>query len=260
MEKNAKLELLKQVLGAYQKVGKEYLFTCPKQSCNHHKQKLSVNIEKNVFKCWICDYRGNNLKRLVKHFGSFLQKQKWAEIVGEVDLSVSIDNLFHIEIEKKQDETISLPKEFISLCNEDLPLSAISPKKYLKSRGISKEQILKWKIGYCREGEYKDRILIPSFNNQGKVNYFVARTFSKHWRSYMNPNMSKDICFNELYVDWNSDIVLVEGVFDAIKAENAIPLLGSSLREDSKLFQEILRHDSTVFLALDSDAEKKTFD
>ena len=75
----------------------------------------------------------------------------------------------------------------------------------------------------------------------------------------MNPSLSKDIIFNHLYIDWDSDIILVEGVFDAIVAgPNAIPLLGSTLREESKLFQEIVRNDSSIFIALDKDAEKKS--
>ena len=52
--------------------------------------------------------------------------------------------------------------------------------------------------------------------------------------------------------------ILVEGVFDAIVVKNnAIPILGSTLREESKLFQAIVIHDTPVYLALDDDAEKK---
>ena len=66
-----------------------------------------------------------------------------------------------------------------------------------------------------------------------------------------------NIIFNELIVDWDSDIVLTEGVFDAIVARNAVPILGSTLRETSRLFQKIINFDSSVFIALDPDAEKK---
>jgi hypothetical protein len=70
--------------------------------------------------------------------------------------------------------------------------------------------------------------------------------------------VSKDICFNELYVDWDSDLVITEGIFDAIKAgPNSIPLLGSTVRENSKLFQKIIKHDTAIYLALDADAAKK---
>ncbi len=47
--------------------------------------------------------------------------------------------------------------------------------------------------------------------------------------------------------------------FDAIVAgDNAIPILGSNLREDGKLFQEVVKNRSIVYLALDPDMEKKT--
>ena len=129
--------------------------------------------------------------------------------------------------------------------------------KYLKERGVTEKDILKWKIGYCDAGPCSGRIIIPSFNNQGYVNYYIARAYDSGWPRYKNPSASRDIVFNELYVDWDSDITLVEGAFDAIVAGNAIPLLGSTLRDRSTLFQKIVQKDAAVFLALDADAVKK---
>jgi DNA primase len=219
---------------------------------------MSVNFEKNVFKCWICDYRGNNLSRLVKRFGSFLQRQEWEKYSNTIDMSSSLEDLLFPKEEEEEEEVIlKLPEEFISLANKSAPLSSLEAKKYLSSRGVSKKDILKWKIGYCPKGEYSGRVIVPSFNEDGKVNYFVARLYGKFWPPYKNLNVSKDIVFNQLYVDFKNDLVLVEGAFDAINAENAVPILGSSLREDSKLFQEIVKWDTTVYVALDPDAEKK---
>ena len=100
-------------------------------------------------------------------------------------------------------------------------------------------------------------MIIPSFDSDGYINYFVARSFTEDWYRYKNPPASKDIVFNELYVDWTKDIILTEGVFDAIRAGNAIPLLGSSLSERSKLFQKIVASGVDMYVALDTDAEKK---
>ena len=50
---------------------------------------------------------------------------------------------------------------------------------------------------------------------------------------------------------------MVEGVFDAIVAGNAVPILGSVLKESSKLFQKIVKNKSTVYVALDPDAKDK---
>jgi len=255
MYETEKLKILKDILGSYFRSGEEYLFHCKK--CGHDKKKLSVNFDKNVFKCWICDYRGNNLFRLVKRYGSFLQRQEWEKYSNTIDISSSLEELLFTEEEQEEEVVLKLPKEFTSLANRNLPLSALEAKKYLQSRGITQADILRWKIGYCKKGEYKDRIIIPSFNNDGKVNYFVARSYGREWPPYKNPNVSKDIIFNQLYVDFKNDLVLVEGAFDAVKADNAVPILGSSLREDSKLFQEIVKWDTTVYVALDPDAEKK---
>lgn len=255
MYEEEKLKILKDVFGSCYKSGTEFLFHCPK--CDHDKKKLSINIEKNKYKCWICDYRGNNLTRLIKKHGSFLQRQEWSKYGLVVDLDSSLEDLFGIKQEEQKEEVVTLPPEFISLANKNLPLSSIEAKNYLHSRGITEKDILKWKMGYCNKGEYKNRIIIPSFNENGDLNYFIARNYGKEWPTYKNPDVSKDIVFNELYVDFKNDLVLVEGVFDAVKAENAVPILGSSLREDSKLFQKIVKWDTTIYVALDPDAEKK---
>ena len=88
-------------------------------------------------------------------------------------------------------------------------------------------------------------------------NYFVARSYTGDSYKYKNPKASKNIVFNELFVDWDSDLVLVEGVFDAIIAGNSVPVLGSTVRSDSKLIKKIVYHDTPVYLAFDADAQKK---
>jgi DNA primase len=145
----------------------------------------------------------------------------------------------------------------VSLANKSLPITAKGPLKYLSERGITKKDILRWKIGYCSDGEYANRVIIPSFNKDGYVNYFVARSWIDEFPRYKNPQASKNIIFNELFVDWTKPIILTEGVFDAVKAGNAIPLLGSTMKENSKVFQEIVKREIPVYLALDPDAQKK---
>ena len=249
-----KLQILSDVLGRFKKSNDEHLFRCP--YCEHSKYKFSINIDKNVYKCWICDTRGRNLRRVVRRFGTFKQRQSWEQITDEVDLN-SFNSIFDTDIEVEIEQAIHLPKEFISLANPNLPITARPAIKYLKDRGITRSDILKWKIGYCSSGQYENRIIIPSFRNDGYANYFVARTYSKHWKRYLNPPASNNIIFNELYIDWSSDLCIVEGAFDAIVAGNAVPLLGSSLRENSKLVQQIVKNDTPIYLALDPDAKSK---
>ena len=251
-----KLKTLNKVLGAFYKKGEEALFRCPR--CDHHKKKLSINIEKNVFKCWVCDWSGKNLYRIIRQYGDNDTRYHWKSFQDKIEIEKFSHKLFAGE-EETAAANLSLPEEFISLANSTLPSTSIYPLNYLKSRGIDKKTIIKWKIGYCPKGEYASRVIIPSFDKKGEVNYFVSRAYDGGWKKYLNPKVSKNIIFNHPYINFDEDIILVEGVFDAMKAgDNSIPLLGSTLSEESKLFNEIVRNDSVLYLALDPDATKKT--
>ena len=249
-----KIEILEEVLGSFYRSNDECLFTCP--FCNHHKKKLSVNVSKNSYKCWVCDSSGRNLYYLIRKFGNYNHRKVWNSFSESVDIS-EFDNLFDTIEVKEHSQRINLPIEFVCLANKSLPSSAKEALNYLKERGVNSYDILRWKIGYCETGEYRNRIIIPSFNMDGYCNYFIARTYKQDWLKYKNPPASKDIVFNELSINWNKPVTLVEGVFDALNAENSIPLLGSTLNTRSKLFRAILTHSTKVFIALDQDAEKK---
>lgn len=243
-------------MGSCYHSGDEVLFFCPK--CKHHKKKLSVNLDKNKFQCWVCGYRGNNVRRLIRRHGSFQQQQEWAKIDDTIEIA-SFEDVFSTEqeIEEKVEQVIDLPETFKTLCSGSLSLATRPIFRFLHERGVSKQDILKWKMGYCSSGDYKERVIIPSFNEDGDINYFIARTYGNDWMKYKNPPASRDIVFNELYVDFNDDLIIVEGVFDAIVAGNAVPILGSSLREDSKLLKKVVEHDTPVYIALDPDVEAK---
>tara|TARA_Y100001973_G_C5199772_1_gene336750 strand:+ start:111 stop:1052 length:942 start_codon:yes stop_codon:yes gene_type:complete len=255
MSEQEKVAILSRALGSSYVSGGERLYYCPK--CKHHKRKMSVNLEKDKFKCWICDYAGHSIRRVVKRHGSFSDLEKWDRLTGAIEINL-FDNLFGDLEPDVAPDPVEMPKEFMSLTGRKLPVTAKPALNYLRERGITRQDILKWKMGYCTSGDYAERIIIPSFAETGDLNFFVGRSYSGHWQKYSQPPVSRDMVFNHLYIDWDEDIVLVEGVFDAVVAgTNAIPILGSSLRENSKLFQEIVSHDSTVYVALDPDAERK---
>tara|TARA_R100000231_G_scaffold34309_1_gene30275 strand:+ start:1009 stop:1938 length:930 start_codon:yes stop_codon:yes gene_type:complete len=249
-----KLKIIKDVLGRSYQSGHEQLFRCP--FCNHHKMKMSVNVDKSVFKCWICDKSGRDLGYLVRKFGTREQRDEWSKYDDQVEIT-DFDFLF-AEPDAPVEQRIDLPEGFVSLASRTPPEGAQTALRYLTKRGVTKGDILKWKIGFCKDGEYAGRVVIPSFNESGYANYYVARSYGSEWPKYKNPPASRDIIFNELYVNWDEDLVIVEGVFDAIKAGNGIPLLGSTLREGSALFQAIVKNGNRVYLALDEDASKKT--
>ena len=254
MNKKEAKKILHETFGNYIDKGSELLFTCPE--CNHHKRKFSINLHKNAYKCWVCDYRGRNIRRAVRRHGSYTQLQKWDGITNRSDLERFAD-LFMEQVSDESEPKVDLPNEFVSLCSHGLPATSVYASRYLHKRGLTKEDILKWKIGFCFEGEYRNRIIIPSFSENGDCSYFIARSYTGDSYKYKNPRASKDVVFNELFIDWNKDLVLVEGVFDALVAGNAVPILGSTLRKGSKLLREIVRNDTPIYVALDPDAAKK---
>lgn len=252
-----KISIIAGILGRSQKTGSEFLFRCP--YCKDHKHKFSVNIQKNVYKCWLCDARGRDLYRIVRRFGTFSDLESWKEISGDrLDLNefdCMFDELIH---DAPKEQIVKMPKSFKTLTSKCHLTSAKTPLQYLNERDIGKSDILKWKIGYCTEGKYRNRIIVPSFNEGGNLNYFVARSYAGSYIRYMNPPVSRNIIFNELYINFDEEITIVEGIFDAINSTNAIPILGSSVREDSKLFRRIVKQDTPVLLALDPDAKRKS--
>lgn len=254
MNKKEAKKILYETFGDYADKGGELLFSCP--SCNHHKRKFSINIDKNVFKCWICDYHGRNIRRAIRRFGSYLQLQKWDAISDRTDIERFAD-LFVEGCPEESKELVDLPENFISLCSNNIPATGKYAMKYLRSRGISKEDVIKWKIGYCFDGEYRNRIIIPSFDEDGDCSYFIARSYTGDSYKYKNPRASKDIVFNDLFINWNEDLVLVEGVFDALVAGNSVPILGSTLRSNSDLVRKIVLNDTPIYVALDPDARAK---
>ena len=251
-----KYRIIADILGSNYESGKEHLFSCP-YCKDDSKKKMSVDIEKNVAKCWVCGSTTKDIRRLVRRFGNFAQLGEWDKLTNRTDIN-DFDNLFAEPINNEEIvKPIDLPEGFKSLCNGTTLLDN-SPMTYLRKRGVTEQDILYWKIGYTSEGRYRGRIIIPSFNIDGDLNYYVARTFTNNDFKYLNPPASKDVIFNEIMIEWDEDLIITEGVFDAMEAgQNAVPLLGSTIRQNSKLFKKITQNDTPIFFALDPDARKK---
>ena len=176
--------------------------------------------------------------------------------LNQLKLLVKVDGK---EIEVIDDKKAILPKEFVSLVNP--PLNSLTAKhalSYLKNRGITKEDIIKYNIGYCEFGIFSNMIIIPSYDANGNLNYFTARNFDKNSTiKYKNPDVSRNIVGLELFINWNVPIILCEGMFDAIAIKrNAIPLFGKNIQ--SNLMKKIVTSKvQKIYIALDNDAIKQ---
>jgi len=225
-------------------------YKCP--FCNHHKQKLEINFTENAksenpWHCWVCNKKGKKLATLFKQVGA--PSEKMMELGSLVK---SNNPLINIVNEVKQ---VKLPKEFKSIA--DVSSKDVVGKhalKYLKDRGLTKADILRYNVGYCEDGRYANMVIIPSYDELGNLNYFVSRSFISS--NKLNPPISKDIIGFEFFVNWKSPIVLCEGAFDAISIKrNAIPLFGKIISK--KLMKKLVTSAvDKVYIALDKDAIK----
>ena len=246
--------LVNSVLGSGKATARNnYAYHCP--FCNHHKPKLEVNLTenregKNPWHCWACNVRGTTVYNLFKQLK--VEAGKFTELKSLVKTSKSIK-------ETQVVSSVSLPNEYISLYNgNNSGIMARHALAYLKKRNISKHDILKYNIGYCKEGLYKNMIILPTYDKNGNINYFTARSFEKEpYIKYRNPSVSRDIIPNEHLINWNIPIVLCEGLFDAIAIKrNAIPLLGKNIQ--SSLMKKIVTSlVDKIYIALDRDAIKQ---
>mgnify|MGYP005996067157 FL=1 len=246
--------LVNSVLGSGKATARNnYAYHCP--FCNHHKPKLEVNLTenregKNPWHCWACDVRGTTIYSLFKQLK--VDVSKFTELKSLVKTSKSIK-------ETQIVSSVVLPTEYISLNNVDTSdIMARHALAYLKNRHVSKYDIIKYNIGYCKEGLYKNMIILPTYDKDGNINYYTGRSFEKEpYVKYRNPSASRDIIPNEHLINWNVPVILCEGLFDAMAIKrNAIPLLGKNIQ--SSLMKKIVTSVvDKIYIALDRDAIKQ---
>ncbi len=226
----------------------EYMFFSPFVS--HYKPKLQINMSSQKWHCWVSDQGGHSLYSLFKKINA--DSRYFSELKDIVFIPTTKD-----EIESKV--IVSLPREYQPLWKSSKSLFYKHALNFLKKRGITKIDLQKYKLGFCDDGIYGNRIIIPSYDENGILNYFVGRSFMGDNMKYKNPNVSRDIIPFDWFIAWSYPIVLCEGVFDAISIRtNAIPML--SKKPSKSLLRKIFEKQvKTIYIALDNDAKKDAY-
>jgi len=253
------LELLQDVLGdinAHYPHKGQISFDCP--VCSYDikgldkgdgKGNFEVNYQQGVYKCWACSETYSthgSINKLFLKWGNKRHKSTWELIGGDF-----------IKTKKRKYEDVKLPHHYISFTKGNkLTIPYKEAYNYLRKRNISDKMIAKYSIGYTTEGKYSGRIIVPSFDKNEEINYFVSRSYVGHRNKYKNPEAEKDkIIFNEHLINWDEDVYLVEGVFDMFFVPNSIPLLGKNVSDKlwGILYDNSKKH---IIICLDGDAWK----
>ena len=238
------LRLLASVLGkGLDKNHGNHWYKCP--YCKHHKEKLSINVTNQKWQCWVCGKKGRKIINIFKSLN--INRNKILELGTLLKENVNVNAL-------RNDEVVSLPMEYQPLSIIQNTPDYRNAINYIRKRNLDKYDILRYSIGYAESGPYSGMIIIPSFNDDGVLNYFTSRAYYETDFKHKNP---KDIVGYDLFINWREPIVLVEGSFDAIAVgDNAIPIFGKIIGQNLKK-KIIEKSVKDLFIILDQDAKDR---
>ena len=239
----------------------EYEFACPccvekYGSGEIRKYNLSISLSKQRMNCWKCSSEGEKthgtVLKLIRMYGNDSLLSNYMATIRSIRESELYKlnfsgSEFNIDTTVVEKEELKLPESF-KFFKKGEPYD-VNAFNYLKNRGIGWDMIERYRLGYTgfQEENKKQsfRVVIPSYNEYGELNYWVGRDYltgKKYPRmKYDNPKTEKkDIIFNEDKIQWDADVTLVEGPFDHIVVPNSVPLLGKALNPNYKLYWDLI--------------------
>ena len=265
-------ETIDKIIGEPRKETSDWLeYNCPYCAIENNgepdnKFNLALNLygnkHKQFFHCWKCGESGK-ISKLIKTFGDSSDLKEYFNSIKNIreQLLYRSDNFENLDI-LLLDVDLELPSGYRKIKNTDK--YAVEVIEYLKERNIDEKFIEKYNIGYVPYWDdnknMRSRVIIPSYDEFGELNYYIARDYTKKrkYRKYNNPEIPKtNFVFNECLINWYEDVTLVEGVFDHMVIPNSIPLLGKSLKREDMVYRTLIQKaKQNVNILLDDDAVK----
>ncbi len=255
LERNKKISLLEKAFGPGHlgHDGVNFSLSCPKcKESRQSKKKLCVRLDSGWYHCWVCGTSGKNLNFLFRKFAK-----------NHVSACQDIFPDAYAHVDTHDEEYVPVPE----LPDDLLLLAQVSSNPdfqdvvtYLRDRGLSRMDLYRWRVCVSNKFPFRRKAIFPSFSAEGTLNYYTARCIDESKFKYNNAKVPKSsVIFNEIDINWSQPIILVEGVFDAIKCpDNTIPALGSTLPPAGALFKKLKQESSTVIVAFDEDADLKS--
>lgn len=249
--------------GSFDKYTTQYQFNCPNCAEENggidNKYNLEVSFSLGKYHCWSCGIAGR-LSKLIKTYGGKSAHDDYIRIINEIKESKYYDlELFKDNCELFEEQFLKLPRTF-----EKINFDKCSDKyliQYLNKRKITQDIIDFYNIGFTGwDGEdypWRNRIIVPSYDYGGDLNYYVGRTYKPNDKrvKYRNCDFDKNnIILHEDKIKWDCDIYLVEGVFDCLYYYNTISMMGKSIINGSALYSNLFRKaNANVVICLDGD-------
>jgi hypothetical protein len=202
----------------------------------------------------VCGLKGRSLRYTIRKY-AYRHYESYVRLFESEDYKSKL-------LPEEEVKEVKIPNGFILLGNS---LNSKDPDvkatiDYAFSRGLTHRDLWYFKMGTCQNGSFRRRLIIPSFDASGKLNYYSGRSIDSDKKiKYLNARApKKTLIFNELNIRWDEELTIVEGPMDLVKCnENAVPILGSTLHEKYELFKKIVQNSTSILMALDPDAKAK---
>jgi hypothetical protein len=274
------IDYLDKRLGKHNGYNNELVWHCPACIDNlgteSDKPKLAINIEKWVGHCWRCEYRFRDIRTLLRYINNGRLLQEELELLSDdvprKDENTSLrDSVRDMLLEKPEItspdfKAVPLPPEMLPLYTErehirrGIRFKATIPFRYLERRGIPVSDIQRFKLGYCKDGDYAGYLIIPIFQGGTQV-YWTSRYCGKNPMKTKNPPKA-DGFYTKEKVLLNFDscmgkevVAICEGPFDAMAHENAVAVMGKTLSDYQLQLLDTLAASGTKEFVISLDAE-----
>ena len=232
------------------------------------KHHLSLNWEKGVYHCWKSEKAGP-IWQLVCLVDKCSRDEAIEKVYqDEADLSKFDETITYLKgqngkTSKQVKDTAKLPKHYKDLTAGGSQNVGVIGQKAM--RFFDSRKILPWKYqcGYCYDGEYEDRIILPVYNQTKELIYWTSRTLKlkdDREQKYKNPPKNlfsvnkSDVVWFYLPLSNNTKVYICEGIFNAMSLVEcgltAVAILGKTI---SSAQIEQIKHCGTFVLSLDND-------
>jgi len=239
--------------------------------CPFHKESkpsFHASLTKNAFQCFGCKAKGNILDFVCQKEGVELREagiliSQWFDIGNEPKAAPEGKEERKKGVGEpklaKEEEIINPPLKFALKLDPEHP--------YLKERGLSREAIEYFGLGYCGKGLMKDRIAIPIHNERAELVAYAGRwpgdPPENEGKYKLPPGFQKHLVVFNLHraiKEAQGKLIVAEGFFDCFRIwqagfKNVVGLMGSVLSPEQE--DLIAAHAKQIVLMLDQDEAGK---
>lgn len=239
---------------------------CNNPQCKDQVDKrgrLYVNSDNGLYFCFRCGNKGKiSLDRNRMFDNSYLLDRIEEELRDEHGIGVVVEGVNYSELEMN-----NLVTPYNQALDRDQYLKFCgglkSPPRiynYAKSRGITDEEIYRYKIKFGIVGKYSNRFIIPVFQ-EGRLRTFIARYAGKSDLKYLHPGKLNidDVIFYSRPVERNRKLIITEGILDAISCSRcgyvSAAILGKNPKKERLKRLKQIKNDYDVELVFYYDSD-----